>query len=379
MTSTRSRSVSTGWILAALVFIHLASGSALGSQGTSASGPQVPQTSTEKPPYFVEIVDSPFAVGNTITNAIALNESGQMAGSGFESFWFEGFVWPDVQVVVELSPMFGWGYSEAAGINDSGTFVGTAAVNPTTTKPQAFVADLASGAQFLQPLVAGPNIQSVGLDITNSGLIAGYSDTVPTIGLLGNPFAHAVLWTAGVPQDLGTLGGDVSVASGVNESGVVVGVSNLQLGGLVRGFRWTSVNGMEQLVGFAAGARTWASDVNDAGLIAGDADSANGRKAVVWSALDTFRVLDDWPGDTTSEARAINTRGEVVGRGIGATIEARLWKNDEVFNLTAMVSTGELEMYGASDINDAGQILGSAFDKTTDPWRAVSVLLTPTR
>ena len=135
---------------------------------------------------------------------------------------------------------------------------------------------------------------------------------------------------------------------------------------------------MERLVGFADTARTTAADVNEAGLIAGTADSVNGRCAVVWSDPDTFRVLPDLPGDLSSGAIAINNGGLIVGRALTkSTIGARLWKGGEVFDLNELIYEPNLELIGASDINDAGLILANAFDKTTDPWRAVSVVLTP--
>jgi probable HAF family extracellular repeat protein len=55
--------------------------------------------------------------------------------------------------------------------------------------------------------------------INDSGQVVGYSDTA------GDAF-HAFLYSGGVMSDLGTLGGVNSLAFGINDSGQVVGYSD---------------------------------------------------------------------------------------------------------------------------------------------------------
>jgi probable HAF family extracellular repeat protein len=58
---------------------------------------------------------------------------------------------------------------------------------------------------------------------------------------------HAFVWSGpGTLLDLGTLGGDGSLAYAVNESGLVVGRSTTA-GGWEHAFAWTAAGGMVDL------------------------------------------------------------------------------------------------------------------------------------
>ena len=59
---------------------------------------------------------------------------------------------------------------------------------------------------------------SVAEGINNSGQVVGFSED-----LSGNE--HAFLYSNGIMTDLGTLGGNYSFASGINNSGQIVGYS----------------------------------------------------------------------------------------------------------------------------------------------------------
>jgi probable HAF family extracellular repeat protein len=81
-------------------------------------------------------------------------------------------------------------------------------------------------------------------------------------------------------QDLGTLGGEFSEsqATGINDSGVVVGWSetvNFQR----HAFVWTADSGMQDL-GTLGGSSSTAIAINNAGVIVGTSDTATGEGRV---------------------------------------------------------------------------------------------------
>lgn len=114
----------------------------------------------------------------------------------------------------------------STGVNDSGIVVGTARAGNSSSPAQAWVA-LTSGTETVLPaLVSG---QSCGATmIADSGTIVG-----SCLDANGRP--QAVTWNANNPtvgpQQLQPIGGQyVTVASGVNQGGVVIGASIAQNG-----------------------------------------------------------------------------------------------------------------------------------------------------
>jgi probable HAF family extracellular repeat protein len=121
--------------------------------------------------------------------------------------------------------------------------------------------------------------------LTDLGALPGGSDSSQATGIndsgqvVGVDFAatgaRAVLWDSGTLTDLGDLpgGGDMSRATGINDSGQVVGVSSATGGD--RAFLWDSTTGMQNL--------------ND--------------------------LIDPTIGWVLQDARGINASGQIVGFG----------------------------------------------------------------
>jgi probable HAF family extracellular repeat protein len=95
-------------------------------------------------------------------------------------------------------------------------------------------------------------------------------------------------------QDLGTLGGSGSAATGVSADGsVVVGVAR-NAAGQARAFRWTEAGGMQDLGTLLLGGSSRASAVSaDGSVVVGVARNAAGKwRAFRWTAAGGMEDLN---------------------------------------------------------------------------------------
>jgi probable HAF family extracellular repeat protein len=145
---------------------------------------------------------------------------------------------------------------------------------------------------------------------------------------------HAVLWHDGTVSDLGNLGGSAwNTPDAINSRGEIVGFSDLS----------------------------------------GDADGNPNFHAVYWPKTGGLQCegrcidLGTLPGDVLSEATGINNKNQIVGVSIGAGSpfgsRAFLWENNKLIDLNTLVVPGTtLQLVSTGDINDRGEITGSAID-----------------
>jgi probable HAF family extracellular repeat protein len=170
----------------------------------------------------------------------------------------------------------------------------------------------------------------------------------------------AVLWTNGVPVDLGTLGGTYSVATGINASGEVAGYSDISSGS-TEAFVWSKATGMQGLGLFTGGDYSLANAINRFGQVAGYADLNGGNPvyAFIWSKTTGMRNLGRLPGYTDSFAYAINDLGQVAGDSsvFGARPHATLWGKAKGSMLDLGLLPGA-RYSTAAGINNVGQVVG---------------------
>lgn len=123
-------------------------------------------------------------------------------------------------------------------------------------------------------------------------------------------------------RDLGSLGGDRTLATALNDSGQVVGVSSFAPGNLdVHAFRWTLETGMIDLHASPAFfATSRASDINNRGQVAGYlpflGPVLEPFHAVRWSPDNVPLDLGTLNGP--SSAVSINEAGQVAGSTLDA-------------------------------------------------------------
>ena len=190
----------------------------------------------------------------------------------------------------------------------------------------------------------------------NHSEAAALSDTGHVVGRSQTPASkyHAILWSGGTTTDL-TPSSDYAVAYGVNDTGEVVGsIDNW------KGFHWQ--NGVLTLLGDLGGGCSHAQDIDDTGRIVGSSctPQVNMPHATLWqgSAIIDLGVA---PGMEDSGATAINSVGQIVGSSgfmdketYEITSRAFLYENG-VMNVLPVPS---MEAY-AGDINDSGVVVGT--------------------
>ena len=217
------------------------------------------------------------------------------------------------------------------------------AVQPTAPAEAAATAAASAPYTFVDLGSLGGYTEAAA--INDAGQVVGW-------GWTASGTQHAFFWDAGVMRDLGTLGGDFSVANGINARGQVVGRS-ATASGEIHAFRWT--DGTMEDIGPNSGIAPVL--INAQGQVAWTAPVPGGAHPMLW---DAGTVVDlGTIGGAYSNARGLNDRGEVVGASptTEGFTHAFLWSNGVMRDLGTLGG----RFSEARAISASGQVTGLAF------------------
>jgi probable HAF family extracellular repeat protein len=238
--------------------------------------------------------------------------------------------------------------SDAAAINRFGQVAGS-----TTFAGSQFAHAFLYNNGIKQDLgtLAGGMYSSVAYAINNSGQVVGISNLTPTV-------THAFLYSGGAMRDLGTLGGVYSTATGINAAGQVVGYATLDPSPnttTLHAFLYSG--GVMRDLGTLGGSVSFANGINDAGQIVGRStirgDTADHAFLYSSGAMRDLGTL----GGNSSVATAINNLGHVVGYSDTATETHAFLYSDGV--LHDLGTLGGISSHALA-LNDSGAVVGFA-------------------
>jgi probable HAF family extracellular repeat protein len=295
------------------------------------------------------------------TSASAINDSGRVVGasSRYNGFIYDGsgfITGPNGTGITALS--MGW----SSDINNAGQVVGGVVVPP----------DL---GVFIYSYITGPNgegrasIESLGGDYTlayginDAGQVAGWSYAGQ---VAGRPLQHAfITGPNGVgTTDLGLFGGSDSRAIDINNTAQVAIEADID--GSTHAFI-TGPNGQGMTdLGTLGGASSFVSGINDSGQVGGRSETATGSEHAFITGPNGHGMIDlGTLGGSFSDAVDINEAGQVVGSSETATGSRHAFVTGRdgtgMTDLNALMHLPEgVILTTATGINNVGQVVAIA-------------------
>ncbi|MGE5607813.1 MAG: DUF3466 family protein [Bacillota bacterium] len=325
-------------------------------------------------------------LGGPESSASSINNKGQIVGSAQTADGqTHAFLYSD-KAMIDLGTL-GGSYSSASGINDAGLIVGT-----SKTVNDAFRAFLYQGNQMQNLGTLGGSDSYAG-GINNQGQIVGtsYCPSDPW-----NRLQHAFLYSNGTMTDLGAPTPQYPNSSGarINNKGQIAGTVDIEMQdwmqpALYSGGKW-NVLSVPQWGSGSVG------DINDRGqAIVSERIVSPFPTRGAHVLLYSDGVLTDL--GTVAETRssypaAINNVGQIVGYSYAQdesgnstwfdSTQAFLYSNGSMADLNTLIDPqAGWKLAYATDINDAGQIVGWGYVTIEENGQTIrqshAFLLTP--
>jgi probable HAF family extracellular repeat protein len=306
--------------------------------------------------------------------AAAINERGQITGTTYRQrpFAERAVLWQDGRLR-DLGTL-GGPESNVSGddvINDRGQIIG-ASTRRNSFNDRGFL--WANGRMRDLGAFAGGDTNVVA--INELGQVIGTSRTGRSSSDGNWAVRRAFVWQKGKMRDLGTLGGEegafTTTVEAINDRGQIVGDSTIEgtsihTSSLSRAFLWA--NGKMRDLGTLGGPQSQARAINNRGHVIGWAETSAKRPdgwpvqhAFLWQN-GVIRDLGLW-----SDLDAINARAQVIGdRGsTRCRSRAALWEDGRVRDLGVLPGDSYSD---AIAINDRGQIVGESYDSCSGVYQ----------
>jgi probable HAF family extracellular repeat protein len=320
-------------------------------------------------PFSAAIInDRGEATGFSDTAATTRNDTGFAC---LDLFVIHAFFWHDGHMDL-LPGLSEDGCSLPVQINDRSEVIGISQ-NGVADPLTGFIEDRAvvwRDGQVHDLGTLGGN-ESLATAINRRGQIVGWSENeiLDPVSLMGETQTRAFLWEDGRMLDLGTLGGPDAYAIHINDEGQVVGGSYLDatvhpITGLptVVPFLWSK--GRMKSLGHLGGTFSEALQINNDGQVLGDGTVAGDLEThpTFWENDRLIDLNTSSVGGSLLTANWLNEEGEVVGAADftsvgGPAFGGAMWRKGVLINIDREDSACGVEAWGK---NDRGQAIGSA-------------------
>jgi probable HAF family extracellular repeat protein len=343
---------------------------------TAQLAAQEPQQKADKPQHYT--VHDLGTLGGTVSWAYAINNKGSV--TGFANLpgdtAFHAFLWRK-GVMTDLGTLGGPNSTDLFYFNERDEVVGAS----DTSTPDLFGEDFCGFGTYLAcapflwrngvmsqlPTLGGNNGQAT--SINNRGLVVGgVENSTPDDCGLRLFQRKPVIWKNGQIEELPTLSGDtLGAANAINDHGQAVGRS--QSCTLWHAVLWK--NGTVTDLGSLGGTISQANGINNQDQVFGYSQLSGDLTghAFLWQKNTGMMDLGTLPGDLGySEAWGIDNKGRVVGTSCDVNFNCRafLWQNGVLTDLNTLIPAGSpWFLVEADGINSAGTIVGLAFNMTT--------------